>query len=106
MKTIRAKYYGKPPVALQGMPRGEESPGEIPVMIFFVAGQRAFSLEILLLLLAKVTVTIKALICHQLWTVLLSFVLETHYFILQESTKNYIHSCAGGQQQVYQSHSL
>lgn len=56
MKTIRAKYYGKPPVALQGMPRGEESLGEIPVMIFFVVGhQRAFSLEILLLLLSKVT---------------------------------------------------
>lgn len=106
MKTIRAKYYGKPPVALQGMPRGEESPGEIPVMIFFVAGQRAFSLEILLLLLSKVTVTTKAVICHQLWTILLSFVLETHYFILQESTKNCIHSCAGGQQQVYQSHPL
>lgn len=56
--------------------------------------------------LPKVTVTIKAVTCHQLWIVPLCFVLEKHYFILKESTKNCIHSCVGGQQQVYQSHSL
>lgn len=27
MKTIKAKYYQKPPVAWQGTPKGEESPG-------------------------------------------------------------------------------
>lgn len=91
MKTISTKYYEKPPVALKGTPRGEESPGKIPVMIFFFAGnQRAFSFDILPLLLSKVTVTIKAVIFHQLWTVSLSSVLEKHYFILKESTKNCI----------------
>lgn len=78
METVRAKYYDKPPVTLEGMPRGGESPGEIPVMIFFffAVHQREFSLEILLLLLPKVTLTIKAVISQQLWTVSLSFVLE------------------------------
>lgn len=97
IKTVRAKYYQKPPMAQERMPRGEASLREISVMIFFFAGhQRVFSLEILLSLLPKVTVTIKAVICHQLWTVSSSFALEKHYFILKESTKNCIHSCAGG----------
>lgn len=91
IKTFRAKYYQKPPVAQERMPRGEASLGEIPVMTFFFAGhKRAFFLEILLSLLPKVTVTIKAVICHWLWTVSLSLLLEKHYFILKESTKNCI----------------
>lgn len=63
---------------------------------FFAGHQRVSSLEILLLLLPKVTLTIKAVICQQLWTVSLSFVLEKHYFILKESTKE-LHSslCTG-----------
>lgn len=76
------------------------------MIFFFASHQRAFSLEILLSLLPKVTVTIKAVTCHQLWTVSLSFVLEKHYFILKESTKNCIHSCGGGGNSRFINHIL
>lgn len=79
-------------------------------MIFFFAGHcRVFFLEVLppssffcvsvFFLSLKVIVSIKDVVCHQLWTLIILCAtgqLEQHYFIVKESTKNCSNSRAAG----------